>query len=72
MEVTLLSLLIALLCICVFLFLLFWMLGLVLNSIPGAPPVLRGLIIGVVALICLIWLLGGYSPFYAHSIFLRR
>ncbi len=60
------SLLIALLCLAVFLSIVFWLLGLVLN---GAPPAARNLIVAIFALLALVWLFGGYSPFYHGHLF---
>ena len=58
------NLLIGLLVICIVLAIVFWLLGMVVSGIPGAPAWLRSAIIAVFALIALVWLLGGYSPFY--------
>ena len=46
----------------------FWLVRLVIAGIPGAPPWIAPAIIAVIALLALIWLFGGTSPFYgAHA-----
>lgn len=56
-----LEILLSLLILVVVLGIVFWLLGIVLAGVPGAPAWLKGAIMSVVALICLIWLFG-YGP----------
>jgi hypothetical protein len=55
------NLLIGLLCIALFLAIVFWLLGLILNEAPART---RGIIIAIVAAIALLGLFGGWTPFY--------
>jgi hypothetical protein len=57
------DLLIALLCIAILLGLGFWLLGIILGGIPGAPAWLRSAILGIFALVAFVDLFGGYPPF---------
>jgi hypothetical protein len=62
------DLIIGLLVLCIVLGIVFWLLGMVVSGIPGAPPWLRSAIIALFALCALWWLFGGYSPFYHHAL----
>lgn len=66
------NLLIGLLCVAVFLAIAFWLVGIIVAGIPGAPGWLRGAILAVCALIAFMWLFGGYSPFYPADTFVVR
>lgn len=57
------DLLIALLCIALMLWLGFWLLGIVLAGVPGAPAWLRSAIMGLFALVAFVDLFAGYPPF---------
>jgi hypothetical protein len=59
------GLLIGLLCICIVLWIAFWLLGL---ATAVFPPQMRAAIIAVLALCALLWVFGGYSPFYVHHV----
>lgn len=61
------NLLIGLLCIAVFLAIAFWLVGMIIDGIPGTPRWARGAVLAVLALFALTWVFGGYSPFYGSD-----
>lgn len=41
-----------------------WLVGLIMGAIPNSPAFLQPVVIALIAIIALIWLFGGYAPWW--------